>query len=181
MQRVNYTNIENGRRNLTSENLQKLAKRYGVSTDVVLGIEEVDNPKAKKTRLIPILGRVPAGYPSEAVEYILDYIEVNEDVYKLGELFGLVISGDSMEPEIREGDVAIVLQSSSIASGKIGVVRINGDDVTVKKVLLENKGISLVPLNKRYGTLHFTDAQVEELPVSIVGRVIEIRRKLDFL
>lgn len=191
MSRVNYTNIENGKRNLTADNVVRLAKLFEVTADVILGneVRETDEesleisrekkPKAKKTKIIPVLGRVPAGYPNTSIEYILDYEEVTEDIYKLGELFGLVISGDSMEPDILEGDVAIVLQTNIIPSGKIGVIRINGDDVTVKKVMLQPDGIDLVPTNKKYGTLHFTDKEVEDLPVTIIGRLVEIRRKID--
>lgn len=62
------------------------------------------------SKKIPVLGRVAAGIPIEANEEIIDYLEISGEMALNGDYFGLVIDGDSMEPRLRKGDIAIVRQ-----------------------------------------------------------------------
>ena len=113
----------------------------------------------------------------DAVEYIVDYEEISEEMARKGEYFGLQIKGDSMEPKFSEGDVVIVRKQSTIQSGEIAIVLINGDEATIKKVVLFDGGISLVPTNQAYEVKTFTNEQIEKLPVQILGKVVELRAK----
>ena len=83
-----------------------------------------------------------------------------------------------MEPDLRSGDIAIVEKQEFVASGDVAVVRVNGEDVTLKRVKLTQKGIMLIPSNPAYDPLFFDTAQITTLPVTIIGKVIEIRRSL---
>lgn len=189
MSRANYTNIENGKRGITQENALKLAEFFKVSTDVILGGDspaefgDLNIPgsiRINENRRIPVLGRVPAGIPIEAIENIEGYVYISEDLYSNKEVFGLQVIGDSMSPDIQEGDIAIILQTPVIeTSGLIYVVRINGDDVTLKKVVKTDMGLDLIPLNPKYGAMKYTAEQVHNLPIEIVGIAVEIRRSLN--
>ena len=82
-----------------------------------------------------------------------------------------------MEPKICEGDVVIVRKQADIDSGDVAVVLVNSMDATVKKVIKSGTGISLVPFNPDYSVMEFSAEDISRLPVSIVGKVVELRRK----
>ena len=67
-------------------------------------------PQAIQAKKIPVLGRVAAGIPINAVTDIIDTEEISEELAKTGDFFALQIQGDSMEPRIYDGDVVIVRQ-----------------------------------------------------------------------
>ncbi len=133
--------------------------------------------KKKKAVKIPVLGLVRAGIPMDAVEYIIDYEEISEDMARQGEFFGLQIKGDSMEPRITEGDVVIVRKQPDVESGEIAIVLVNGDEATIKKVQKFNGGINLIPSNPAYDVMTYTNEQIEKLPVRVLGKVVELRAK----
>lgn len=138
----------------------------------------VEEPTVKKTKfMIPVLGLVRAGIPMDAVEYIIDYEEISEDMARQGEFFALQIKGDSMEPRIKEGDVVIVRKQPDIENGEIAIVLVNGDEATIKKVQKFQWGINLIPSNPAYDVRAYTNEQIESLPVQILGKVVELRAK----
>lgn len=134
----------------------------------------------RKIARIPVLGRVAAGIPIEAIENIEDYeeryISVLEDPH---DYFALRIVGHSMEPRIWDGDVVIVHKQDDVDSGQIAVVLVNGDDATVKQLKKSSSGITLIGLNPTVYSPHFYTAdEVISLPVRILGLVVEVRGKL---
>lgn len=129
---------------------------------------------------INVLGRVAAGIPIEAVTDIIDTEEISEELAKSGEFFGLQIHGDSMEPRMYEGDVVIVRQQDDAESGDIVIAMINGNDATCKRLMKYAGGISLLSLNSKYEPMMFTEKDIVEKPVRIIGKVIELRGKLCF-
>ena len=95
---------------------------------------------------------------------------------KSGEYFGLKVKGDSMSPNILEGDVLIVRKQEDANSGDICVVMVNGDDATVKKIKKDPKGLTLIPNNPAYDVTYFTNEEIVSIPVRIIGKVVESRR-----
>ena len=171
-----YGYYERGERNPGSDNLRKLANYFDVSVDYLLGRDQDQNQI--NNRYIPLLGSVPAGIPIEAIEDIEEYIDIYPRFVKHGELFALRVQGDSMEPDLRSSDIVIVEKQDFVDSGDIAVIRVNGEDVTVKRVKLTNKGLMLIPSNPAYDPVFFDVGQIASLPVTIIGKVIEIRRRL---
>ena len=127
--------------------------------------------------LAPVLGRVAAGIPIEMVTEVLDTEELDPNDFPPGDYFGLVIKGNSMEPKISEGDVVIVRQQDDVESGQIAIVTINGDDATCKRVMKYGSNLRLVSFNPNYEPMQFSAEDVENLPVKIIGRVVELRAK----
>lgn len=161
----------------SQEVLLKLAKLFNVTTDYLLGNEDFENKSTKKGIRIPVLGYVAAGIPVEAIEDIVDWEEIPEEMARTGEYFGLVINGNSMEPRICKGDVVIVRKQPDIESGETAIILVNGDSGTCKKVVKHTNGISLVSLNPIYEPLFFTNEEIATLPVQILGKVVELRGK----
>lgn len=168
---------ESGKKTPSGKNLIALSNLFGVSTDFLLGNDNNNSTTSPKGIKIPVLGRVAAGIPIEAIEEILDYEEIDDAMAKTGDFFALRIAGTSMEPKFSEGDVVIVRKQDSVESGEIAVVLVNGDDATCKKVMIHDNGLSLVSLNPSYAPMFFTDKEVSTLPVQILGRVVELRAK----
>lgn len=127
---------------------------------------------------IPVLGRVVAGVPIHAVTDISGFEEIPEHMGRSGEFFALEIKGRSMEPTLHEGDVVIVRQQPEVENGEIAIVLINGDEATVKEVKESPEGITLIGHNVAIYTPHFYNRkEIESLPIQILGKVVELRRK----
>ena len=163
----------NGTKYPRIDKIEKMAIYFGVSK-----ADLVEEAKAKKNKhLIPVLGSVRAGIPIEAIEDVLGYEEISEDMSRLGEYFALRIQGTSMLPKFSEGDIVIVRQQADVESGDIAIVLIGNQNATIKKVVKFGGGINLVPTNAHYDVMTFTNDQIEELPVVILGKVVELRCK----
>lgn len=130
-----------------------------------------------KVYRIPIVGKVVAGTPIDAIENITDYIRVTNPAAADGSYYALHVTGASMEPEMREGDLVIVHKQDYFDSGDICIVLVNGNEATVKKVIKSDQGITLIGFNATVYPPHFYNArQVEELPVRVIGKVKQVRR-----
>ena len=135
-------------------------------------------PKSATATRIPVLGYVAAGIPIDAIQEVLDWEEIPSVMAETGKFFGLRIKGDSMEPRICEGDTVIVRAQSTADSGDTVIVQVNGNEATCKKLKITETGISLISLNAvKYDPMEFTKKQIKELPVTIIGRVVELRGK----
>ncbi len=126
---------------------------------------------------VPVLGDVAAGIPIEAITDIVDYEEIDAALAATGEFFGLRIKGASMEPRMHEGDVVIVRRQEKAETGDTVVVLVNGDSATVKKIKYGPDGITLLPTNPAFDPLFYSAAEVEALPVRVIGKVVELRAK----
>lgn len=132
-----------------------------------------------KTVKIPILGKVPAGIPIEAIEDIIGYEEISASMLRDGNnYFSLKIDGDSMYPDYKTGDIIIIRQQNDCNSGDDCVVMVNGDDATFKRVVKQEKSIILKPLNNNYEPYYFDEYEIMTKPVKIIGVAVEVRRKL---
>lgn len=156
--------------------IEKLASLFDVKPSYLLGMEETPIVKAVK---IPVLGTVVAGIPLDAVENIIGWEEISPAMAATGEHFALRIKGTSMEPRICEGDIVVVRKQEDIESGDTAIVLINGGEATVKKVKKTEEGIMLIANNMAVYSPHFySNKDIEELPVRIIGKVVELRGKL---
>lgn len=176
---VNQTTVscwETGKATPPPEMLMTLAQFFGVTVDYLMGNAPA-KPEKKKGVQIPVLGEVRAGYPMEAVENIIDYEEIDEETARRGEFFALRIKGDSMEPKFSEGDVVIVRKQQTADSGDIVVALVNGDSATIKKLKRHQNGITLVPSNAAYEPMYYSNEEIMELPINILGKVVELRAK----
>lgn len=132
----------------------------------------------KGTVSIPVLGDVVAGVPADAVEYTQGYEEISQDLASRGEFFALKIKGDSMEPRILNGDIVIVKKQPDVNNGDIAIVLISGNEATCKVVEKNKDGITLVPLNSlKYKNINFSNEEIEKMPITILGKVVELRAR----
>ena len=176
--RTTYVKYENGDSEPSYDVLSKLADLFNVSVDYLLGRSNALSQPTKGALRIPVLGYVAAGIPIEAIEDILDYEELDPSEFDGNyKYFGLKIKGDSMMPRIQDGDVVIVRQQPDIESGDVAIVCVNGDEATCKQVKKHPEGISLIPYNNSYEVKFYTNKEIETLPITILGKVVELRGK----
>ena len=172
------SNWETGRTRVDTVTLQRLADLYGVTVDYLLGKDM--QPNANVLR-IPVLGSVPAGIPLEAIEDVIDWEELPQSMAAGGkEYFALQVKGDSMWPDYLSGDVVIVQKTPLCRSGDDCVVYVNGYDATLKQIKLNDaeRSITLIPRNQSYPPRTYSKEEIQELPVTIAGVVVELRRKI---
>lgn len=180
--------IENGKRNVTPALLKNLAKLYNLDyidlyekAGYIDLIEDEKKDVLKKigaiplsdieTVKIPILGKVKAGYDYLAQENIIDYIAFKIDGSDKENYYALYVTGDSMEPLFDDGDIVIVHKQDDFNNGENCVVLINGNEATIKKVYKGTTGIKLQAVNPYYPPRIFTEEEIKDLPVKIIGVV----------
>ena len=181
--RSSINKIEMGINDITQSKLVAIAKALHVSPIELMG-EDKDiiappaSPSKEKTIRIPILGRVAAGNPIGAIEEVIGWEEISKKLAAGGACFALRVCGHSMEPRILEGDTVIVRQQPNVDSGDIAVVLIGNEEATLKRVKKQKDGIILVANNPAVYEPHFySNREVRNLPVRILGKVVEIRCK----
>lgn len=174
--------IEIDGRGIPQSKIEKLAKALHTTPAYLMGWEDEDFPSnvipvKKGTRKIPVLGSIAAGQPIEAIEDIVDYVYIPEAWQD--DFIALKIDGNSMSPTIPNGSTVIIRLQDEAESGDIVAVYINGYDATCKKLKkLEAGGIVLISLNPDYEPMAYTTREVLELPIRILGKVVEVRTKV---
>lgn len=173
--------------NMRRDRIAALSKILRLSPLAIMGIDDTDLstripnmvPIDARTFRVPIVGRVAAGRPIVADEEIVGYEYIDNKYSKDGhEYFGLRIVGKSMEPTIMDGDIVIVRRQNYVENGEIAIVLIDGEEATAKEVKESADGITLIGHNTTVYTPHFYSAQeVKNLPVQIIGRVVQSIRK----
>lgn len=179
--------IENGSRKPSPLTLKELAKIYNLDyIDLyekagyldLAEKERLGTKNPSSSAVVFVYGTIPAGIPMECIEDIIDTEEISADMLKGGkQYFGLKIKGNSMYPDYLDGDTIILEKTDDCESGDECCVMVNGSDGTFKKVLKNENGIILQPLNSEYQPMFYTNEQIKSLPVRIIGKVVELRRK----
>lgn len=166
-------------------NIYLLAKALNVNVEWLMGADvpmayfkEVHSAEHNPAVRIPVLGRVAAGIPINAVEETIDWEEIPAEMVGSDEYFGLRIKGDSMSPRIMDGDTVIVRRQDDADTGDIVIAIVNGDDGVCKKLRKTDSGIMLISLNPAYDPMVFDRADIDTIPVNIIGRVVELRGKM---
>lgn len=170
-----FTDWVNGNTYPRIDKIELMANYFNVSkSELVESYAPTNQIRAVR---INVLGRVAAGIPLTATEYIIDTEEISQAMAADGEYFGLQVKGDSMEPKISNGDVVIVRKQSNADDGDLVIALINGDDAVIKRLKKYTDGIALVSSNPMYDPMYFSKSEIESKPVEIIGKVKELRAK----
>lgn len=178
-----YLNGSHSPSNISSGKMAKILNvnpvwLMGFDVPMLVPDKDVSNKSTQKRLTVNVLGRVAAGIPIEAITDIVDQEEISEDLAKTGEFFGLRIQGNSMEPDIHDGDTVIVKKQDDAESNEIVIALINGNDGVCKRLKKYAESIALVSINPDYEPMYFNQDEIDNTPVRIIGKVVELRRKL---
>ncbi|MGK0554502.1 S24 family peptidase [Macrococcus capreoli] len=182
--------LERGVFNAKVENVIKICKGLNIKTEDVLRFDndyknQADNNMFVKEEStdyytpvveLPVLSKVSAGLPVLAEENITSHFHVSKTLLKSGkEYFGLIVSGDSMDKEFKDGDIVIVEKDAVIENGQIGVVMVNGYNATLKRVRYNGDMVILQPeSNNPDHQPQFYNINDE---IRFIGRVVGMNRK----
>jgi len=113
---------------------------------------------------VPLLGWTSAGEPVEMfVEY--DTVQVPANMVRK-ETFALKVKGHSMVDEsIHDGDIVIIERRSSAENGESVVVRINNEEVTMKKIFIGEDGVRLQPANAQMEPIYLKHEEIEVIGI----------------
>ncbi len=125
---------------------------------------------------VPILGRIAAGRPLLATEQVEDTLPLPRSWVRGEEVFLLKVTGESMAPLIRPGDLVMVRVQPRVGRGDIAVVMVE-DEATLKRVYEEAGGLVLKGDNPDFTPLRFSPAQAAQ--VQILGKVVGVYRNLE--
>ena len=169
---------ETGRSSPDPATLARLAELLETSADYLLGIsEQPAEPTAPSLPYgespIPVIGTVRAGYGSLAFEedYGVEYACVKDPE----SYFYLVVKGDSMEPRIQDGDLALVHRQPTLENGDLGVMVFGEGEGTLKKYIQRGNAVILQPFNLAYEEKVIRGEELNQL--FIAGKVVETRAK----
>ena len=193
-----FSDWKKGKSSPKYDKIQKIAEYFGVEPDYLTGESEFrtkeemfqhfgdvcDIPalqsdvfRLEKGMKIPVLGDVAAGTPIFAEENHIGSEEISQELASTGEFFALRIHGDSMSPRISEGDIVIVRQQDYAETGDIVIVLINGDSATCKRLVKYQEGITLISFNPSYEPMKYSNKEIIDKPIKIIGKVVENRQK----
>ena len=131
------------------DKIELMANYFGISKADLVEEHSTSTASTKKGTTIKILGHVAAGIPIEAIEDVIDEEEIPEELAKTGEFFGLKINGNSMEPDIHDGDTVIVRKQDGAESDEIVIALVNGNDGVCKRLKKYTDSIALISAKKK--------------------------------
>ena len=128
-------------------NIINLNKEFSKSKNQNLSLE--NNTNSNK---IPLLGKIAAGTPIEAISNYDNFIEIPNNTLS-DDSYALTVEGDSMIDEgILDGDVVVIDKKAEVTNGDIVVALIDKEEATLKKLRKRGDTIALEPANKNYKT-----------------------------
>ena len=126
------------------------------------GLDESPNRNNSDENEIPVLGKIAAGTPVEAIQNEVSRIPLPSNIEKNGEFFGLKVQGDSMiEAGINDGDTVIVKKADTAENGKIVVALIDDHEAMLKRIRRKGKTVALESANRKYETKIFGPDRVK--------------------
>jgi repressor LexA len=140
-------------------------------------VESVGRPAAPSaandTRELPILGKIAAGTPIEAIQHERDRVSMPESMLGAGEHYVLEVQGDSMiNAGILDGDLVVIRKADSANSGEIVVALVMGEEATLKRLRKRGASVALEAANPAYETRIFGPDQVQ-----VQGRLVGLMRR----
>lgn len=197
----NLSEIMTGKRKPTLRHLERIAGALGVSVSELLAAkerEEGPEPGERQGRprktgdrgaplrpRVPVLSRCPAGSPQTwyEMDYAVDAPDACDELEgDAPALYAVRVVGDSMNPWMWDGDLAVVdpTQAESARNGDVIVARVEGvtEEYTIKRVRFENHYVVLIPDNPRYESMEYPGARVhiQGLVVRVLHNVSQGRR-----
>ena len=152
-----------------------IARAFGVSVAVLMGEEPPlpSNAYPVNEVAVPILGAIRCGPGGLAEQEVEGY--GSADVANPEEHFLLRVVGDSMEPDITEGMLALIHRQEDVECGEVAAVGIDGEEGTLKRVVKQDGAVILQAFNNKYAPRVFAGREMRRL--TIFGKLVETRRR----
>ena len=133
--------------------------------EIIKNVNLIDTESGKNKNniiSIPILGKIAAGLPIEAISDNTNYLELPETLLKKGEYFILNVEGDSMiEAGIFDGDQVVIRKANDANNGEIVVALIDNNEATLKRIFKRGQQVALQPENSNYKTVIYGPDRIQ--------------------
>lgn len=151
------------------DKIQLLANYFGIQKSDL--VESEQNQTLNKKQAFPLLGTVKAGYNYLASENVIGYVYTDKKLSDPQNYFALIVTGDSMQPILYEDDIIIVHKQNDVENGQIGIILIDNEEATVKKIIKHEDYIELIAFNSYYPPKRLD----KNAKFQIIGKVTEAR------
>lgn len=141
------------------------------NTMIFTGKGKFTTASSDNKQVFPLLGLVKAGYNYLANENIIGWVSIDKKISDPENYFALKIVGDSMQPILYEDDMVIVHRQNDVESGQVGIVLIEDEEATIKKIIKHEDYIELKAFNSYYPPKKLD----KNIKFSIIGKVTEAR------
>lgn len=173
--------------------IESIAQATGTDARYLMGWEDTNTTQPNLTTVTPVnfelanapismkriavIGEVAAGYQCLADMQVIDYVACDASLLHTGyEYVYLRVRGDSMEPELHEGDLVLVQVQDTIESGEYAVVLVDDEDGLVKKIEIDRTHITLISENPYYPPRRFDREEMNR--IRIFGKVVSVMRRM---
>jgi len=130
--------------------------------NIISNNHETPIPQAANTIEVPLLGRIAAGTPIEAIQHETSRVSTPSQMIGRGEHYALTITGDSMiDAGIHDGDTVIIRRSQTATNGEIIVALVDDQEATLKRFRTKGQTIALEAANSEYETRIFGPDRVK--------------------
>lgn len=173
---------ETGKRTPDTDMLKTISRFFRVTVDELIGNtceipSNISEIHTESIYNVPVFNSVSAGFGAYASDFIEGYIPTYlANTAEAGDYIWINVKGDSMHPRIMDGDRILVRRQTSVDSGSVAVLLLDGEEGLVKKVEYGDDWIDLISFNPEYPVKHFKGEDVQRLQV--VGLVKEVSRRL---
>lgn len=176
--------IELGVNDIGQSDLNAIASALGTTAgDLIDGSQKNQSAEENNSLIVrlPILGAIAGGTPIEAYQNAQAENYIDFSIRKSSsdqQYIALKVEGDSMEPYIGDGDVAVIEVCYEWHNGAVMAVYVNGYNATLKRVRIDHNGfLTLQPFNPSHEPMTYTPEEQAKLPVRPLGLLIETRKK----
>lgn len=166
------TEWESGTSTPNPNTIYELSRLLGVTTDQLFAPDIISFRDVVST--VPIVSSVYAGFTGLSAGEILgsEKMQLPDDN---SSYVMFKVEGDSMEPQICDGDIALVRVQSFLESGDLGIIVVDDDLGSIKKYIEQPRGVILKPFNEAYPERFFSKKDLHR--IRIYGKVIKTIRK----
>ena len=150
------------------DKIELLANYFCIKKSDLVEKREKEN---KHKQAFPLLGTVKAGYDYLASQNFIGYINIDREIPDIENCYALKVHGNSMQPVLYEDDIVVVHKQNDIENEQVGIILIDNEEATIKKVIKYNDYIELIAFNSYYPPKKLTKND----NFKIIGKVIEAR------
>lgn len=165
---ASLSKYESGTHEPNLRTLKALAEIYGVDPQELLFAQDPHLPVMNFK--IQVYGRIPAGIPFEAIQDLLEDVEIPTWLAEKKGLFGLKVVGDSMNKILPDGSIAVLQMTNNLNNGEIGAIMVNGFDATLKRFYKLTDSIVLEPSS--YNSEYTAQVYTEDTEVKPIGKLV---------
>lgn len=170
-----FTDWYNGNIYPGIDKIEKIANYFMIEKSDLIECRD-KNISTENKQVFPLVGTVKAGYNYLAQENLIGYVAIDKELSDPENYFALKVTGDSMQPVLYEEDIVIVHKQNDVESGQIGIILVDSEEATIKKIIKHENYIELIAFNSYYPPRKLD----KKCKFNIIGKVTEARIKKIF-